>query len=147
MSALLAVLLLVPVADAKEKELSEAGKKELKKLEGKWKATEVLVEGKEETPPESESIVEFKGRKFLLGGNELFDVAALDPSTAPKILDFKALRDMGEIKKDTTYEGIYKLDGDTLVVALYIGEGSKRPDKFESAKDSKVVVVTFKKEK
>ncbi|MCI0700415.1 MAG: TIGR03067 domain-containing protein [Planctomycetia bacterium] len=136
--------------EEKEKELPEAAQKELKKLEGKWKATKLVVEGREEEPkgPDGQEVaIEFKARKFLLGGEELFTVAALDPSTTPKILDFKALKDMGEIGKGKTYEGIYKLDGDTLVIALYIGEGQKRPEKFESAEGSKVVVVTFQREK
>lgn len=143
---ILALSLVVPTADAKEKELSDAAKKELKKLEGGWKATEIIVEGKEETPPDADTVVTFKGRKFLFGDKELFDIANLDPSTDPKCLDFKALADMGEIQKGTVYEGIYKLDGDTLKLALYIGEGQKRPAKFEAPKDSKTVVVTFKRE-
>jgi uncharacterized protein (TIGR03067 family) len=146
-AALVALSLVVPAADAKEKELTEAAKKELKKLEGKWTATEILVNGEEATPPEEQKTVEFKGKKFLLGDKELFEVASLDPSTNPKILDFKAVTDMGEIRKDNTYEAIFKLDGDTLTLALYVGEGQKRPTKFESAKDSGIVVATFKREK
>ena len=151
MSALVAVLMIVtfvPVS-AKDKELSAEGKKDLEKLQGKWKATKVVIDGNETEPKMdgADVIVEFKKEKFLFAGNEFFDVAALDPSATPKLLDFKALADMGDITKGNTYEGIYKLDGDTLELALYIGEGSKRPAKFESEKDSKVIVVTFKREK
>src|SRR5436190_190649 len=128
LAAIVALSLFVPAAAKdKEKELTDAAKKDLKKLEGKWTAEKILVEGKEETPPDEQRIVEFKGRKFLFGDKELFDVAGLDPSADPKCLDFKALNDMGEIRKDTVYEGIYKLDGDTLTLALYIGEGRERP--------------------
>src|SRR5687767_11855936 len=133
LATLLTLALAVPAAPKdKEKELTAAAKKDLTALEGKWKATEILVEGKEEMPPEAEAIAEFKGRKFLIAGKEVFDIANLDPSTDPKCLDFKALADMGEIRKDTVYEGIYKIDGDTLTLALYIGDGQKRPAKFES---------------
>lgn len=151
MSALVAVLMIVPFAsvNAKDKELSAEAKKDLEKLQGKWKATKVTADGNETEPQMdgADVIVEFKKEKFFFAGKEFFDVAALDPSTTPKLIDFKALADMGEIAKGNTYEGIYKLDGDTLELALYVGEGSKRPDKFESAKESKVVVVTFKREK
>jgi uncharacterized protein (TIGR03067 family) len=149
MSALVAVLLFVPIANAKDKELSADAKKELTKLEGKWKATKVVIDGNEAEPQMdgSDVFIEFKKEKFLLGGKELFDVAALDPSTKPKLLDFKALVSMGDITKDSIYEGIYKLDGDNLEIALYIGEGGNRPDKFESAKNSKIAYVTFKREK
>ena len=148
LAAILALSLVVPAADAKEKELSDVAKKELKKLEGKWKATKVVAEGKEIEPTMNgvDLVVEFKGRTFLFLGEELFEVAALDPSTDPKLLDFKALKDMGEITKGSTYEAIYKLDGNDLVLALSTGT-TNRPSKFESEKDSKTVVVTFKREK
>jgi uncharacterized protein (TIGR03067 family) len=152
LATLLSLSLIVSPAnrpEEKEKELPEAAQKELKKLEGKWKATKLVVEGREEEPQMDgrDVIVEFKARKFLLADKDLFQVATLDPTTNPKLLDFKAVMDMGEISKGKTYEGIYKLDGDTLVVALYIGEGQKRPEKFESAEGSRVVVVTFQREK
>src|SRR5437763_146145 len=100
LAALVALSLVVPSADAKEKELSAAAKKELKGLEGKWTATAVVVDGKELPAPEGEEKnIEFKGRKFLLAGNEFFDIAGLDPSTDPKAIDFKGLADMGEIRK------------------------------------------------
>ena len=54
---------------------------------------------------------------------------------------------MGPIAKGTVYEGIYKLDGDTLTMAFYVASGSKRPDKFESAQGSGVVVVTLERQK
>jgi uncharacterized protein (TIGR03067 family) len=149
MSALVAVLMIVPFAPINAKDLSAEGKKELEKLQGKWKATKVVIDGNETEPQMdgSDVIIQFKKEKFLLAGSELFDVTALDPSTTPKLLDFKALQDMGDISKGTTYEGIYRLDGDTLEIALYIGEGSKRPGKLESPKDSKIIVATFKREK
>lgn len=151
-AALVALTLAAPVgADDKDKEkpLSEAGQKELKKFDGKWKGEKLMINESEESPPDGdEGILQFKGRKVLMGGKELFDVAALDPSTDPKILDLKAVADMGPvIRKDTVYEAIYKFDGDTLVIAVYVGEGSKRPAKFESPKDSNVAVVTLKKQK
>lgn len=149
-AALVAVSLAAPAAapQEKEKELPEAAKKELKKFEGKWKAEKLVINENEETPPDGdEGLLRFKGRKVLLGGKDLFDVAALDPSTDPKIIDLKALADMGAIKKDTVYEGIYKFDGDTLVLAVSVGGGKSRPDKFESPKDSNVAVATFKKQK
>lgn len=146
-AALTALSLVVATADDLPK-LSEDGQKELKKFEGKWKPEKLVVDGKEEQPPEGdEMLLAFKERKMLVGDKEFFDVAALDPSTDPKIIDLKALADMGPVTKDTVYEGIYKLDGDTLTIALHFGGGKKRPEKLESVKDSGVVVVTLKREK
>jgi len=146
---LAAIMLLTLSAPADPPKLSEAAEKELKKLEGKWKAVKAVANGNEETPmmDGADVVIEFKGRKLLLNDKEVLEVAALDPSTDPKILDVKALVDMGGLRKDTVLEAIYKLDGDTLMLALHMGEAKKRPDKFESEKDSGVVVVTLKREK
>jgi uncharacterized protein (TIGR03067 family) len=146
-AALVTLSLSAPVAE--EPKLTEAAKKDLKALEGKWKAVKAVTNGEEETPMTdgAEVILEFKGRKILLNDKEVLVIATLDPSTDPKILDIKALADMGPLRKDTVLEAIYKLDGDALTLAVYVGEGKKRPEKFESPKDSGVVVVTLKREK
>jgi len=143
------VALSLTAAPAEPPKLSEAAEKELKKFQGKWKAEKAVTNGNEETPMTdgAEVYLEFKGRKLLLNGKEVMEVDALDPSTDPKILDLKALADMGGLRKDTVVESIYKFDGDSLVLAVHIGETKKRPDKFESPKDSNVVLVTLKKVK
>src|SRR5262245_42165810 len=121
---LAAIMLLTLSAPADPPKLSEAAEKELKKLEGKWKAVKAVANGNEETPmmDGADVVIEFKGRKLLLNDKEVLEVAALDPSTDPKILDLKALVDMGGLRKDTVLEAIYKLDGDTLMLALHMGE-------------------------
>lgn len=149
-AALVAVALAAPSAapDDKPKELSDAAKKDLKALEGKWRLTKVTIDGNDvDAPTGDEGLIAFKGRKFLLAGKDFFDVANLDPSTDPKLIDLKGLEDMGDLRKGTTYEAIYKLEKDTLTLAIYFGEGQKRPDKFESGKDSKVAVAVFEREK
>jgi uncharacterized protein (TIGR03067 family) len=147
MSALVAALLLVPTG-APEKELSEAAKKEVKRLEGEWKPVKIVVDGNDVDPKRNgeEQVAEFKGRTFLVSGKELFEVAALDPTAKPKSLDFKALADLDEIAKGNTYQGIYKLDGDSLELALHLGDGT-RPTTFEPGKEAQDVVISFKREK
>jgi uncharacterized protein (TIGR03067 family) len=109
-----------------------------------------VADGNEEGG-DKEVFLEFKGRKVVatLDAKELefFEVASLDPSTTPKLIDLKSLVDMGPISKGSVYEAIYQVDGDDLSIAIYFGAGNKRPAKFESEKDSMVVVVTFKREK
>src|SRR5262245_52802867 len=134
----------------KEKELSEAAQKELKKFEGKWRADKVVVDGQETTiPAAAELAMEFVGRKFTIGKDkrDVAEITALDPSADPKSLDFKALLPTGELREGVIYEAIYKLDGDTLILAVHVGEGKKRPTKFEAPKDGKVVLMTFQREK
>ena len=74
------------------------------------------------------------------------EIAAIDPSTEPKCIDLKSAVDRGPIAKGMIFEGIYKFDGETLVLTLNMGVDKKRPQKFESDKDSSVVVVTMKRE-
>jgi uncharacterized protein (TIGR03067 family) len=134
----------------KEKELSADAKKELKKLEGAWKAVKVVrADGEEESPKMGgeDVVIEFKERALLLNGKEFLEITSVDPSTDPKCIDFKAVVDRAAVTKGTVFEGIFKLDGDTLLLALDADGGTKRPAKFEPPKDSKVMVVTFKREK
>ena len=91
--------------------------------------------------------VEPAAGKVLLGEMDLLEVAALDPSADPKCIDFKAAVDIGELRKGTVYESIYKFDGDALILAVHMGEAKARPAKFEAPKDSKVVLVTLKRVK
>jgi uncharacterized protein (TIGR03067 family) len=146
-AALVALTLSAPAAE--EPKLTEAAKKDLKALQGKWKAVKAVTNGDEELPTMdgNDVVLEFKERKVLLNDKEVLVIATLDPSTDPKILDIKALADTGPLRKGTVLEAIYKLDGDALTLAVYVGEGKKRPEKFESPKDSGVVVVTLKREK
>lgn len=149
LATLIALALAAPGApEEKEKELTAAAKKELKALEGKWTGTKFVIDGNDVPAPEGdEKSIEFKGRKFLVAGKEFFDIVSVDPSADPKLIDFKGLQDMGDISKGTVYEAIYKIEKDTLTIALYFGAGQKRPAKFESDKDSKVVLVTFERVK
>ena len=144
-----AVALCVFAASAEEPKLTEDARKEVKKLEGKWKAVKAVTNGLEETPEMdgAEVVVEFKGRKAVVNGKEFMEIAALDPSTDPKCIDLKAVVEQGQIQKGTVFESIYKFDGEDLVLAIHIGADKKRPAKFESEKDSGVVVVTLRREK
>jgi len=148
MLAALAALSFI-VANAEEPKLSEAAQKELKKFDGKWKMTKVVAGEAEETPmlDGAEVVLEFKGRKMMIGDKEIAEITALDPSTDPKLFDFKGLTDLGQLKKDTVYESIYKFDGDNLILALTLGETKKRPAKFEADKESGTVLITLKREK
>jgi uncharacterized protein (TIGR03067 family) len=152
MFAALVGLALVISADPpkeKEKEFTDAAKKDLKTLQGAWKAVKGVKDGEEETPKmgTEDVILEFKDRALLFNGKEFLTVTALDTSTDPKCIDFKVAVDRGPLTKGAVFEGIYKLDGDTLTLALFEDGGVKRPDKFESAKGSKIIVVTLQREK
>lgn len=144
LTAVLALALVTPAGPPQDKELPEAAKKELKKLEGKWKVTrEVTSRGENENAAlgrGDEVTVEFKGNKVVIAGKEKyeFEVSTLDATTDPKLIDLKSAVDKDPIPKGAVIEAIYKIDGDTLTLVGYAGEGKKRPANFDPPKDDGV---------
>jgi uncharacterized protein (TIGR03067 family) len=149
MFALVAGFALIAAPADKPKDLPEAAQKELKKLEGKWKAVKMITSAGEKdqgaNPPEEYLV--FKGRRLSFEGKERADVDSIDPSTNPKCLDIKAIEDQGPIKKGMVFEAIYKIDGDTLTIAIHIGEEKKRPANFDQPKEEQTMVMVFKRVK
>jgi len=105
-----------------------------KKDQEKFQGTVQLV------PPENDANgvvfkVEIKGDKIRViypDGGELKGTFKIDATTDPKIIDF-TLKNRGD------FEGIYKLDGDTLTVCISEPDVKQRPAEF--AKDGKNVGV------
>ena len=54
---------------------------------------------------------------------------------------------MGVLAEGGGFEAIFKLDGDTLTMAAYLGEGKKRPANFDAPKDAGFAVFTLKRVK
>jgi uncharacterized protein (TIGR03067 family) len=105
---------------------ADANKKELDKWQGMW---ELAV-----APTNDANLslkVEFKGDKIrviLADGVEVKGTFKIDASTDPKIVDF-SLGDRGN------WEGIYKFDGDKLLVCVSEACSKQRPTEFD--KDGK----------
>jgi uncharacterized protein (TIGR03067 family) len=143
-AAALVALLLSPSAD-----LTEAAKKELKQLEGEWLLVGMAFNGDDrELPLREKQAVTItttpKGAKFTLEKFGEGEITALDPSTTPKIVDFVMRR---KPESGYTNEGIYKLEKDTLILVVYIGEDKKRPASFDVPKDTHTVRFTLKRAK
>lgn len=149
-ATLIAVLLTAPTQPPKEQkekepELPAAALKEVEKLQGKWKAVKGGRDGKEyvfqKTDPEL--LLEFKGRRWVLNGVEKAEIVALDPKTDPKCIDLKSLekaRGVGVVD-----EAIFKIEGDTLSVSLYQGQGKNRPSSFETPKEKDTILLVFER--
>jgi uncharacterized protein (TIGR03067 family) len=116
-------------------------KKELDKLQGKWKAEKVIFMG-QEAPAQivSKFTLTCKGSEFIPSDNP-DDVATikLDITAKPKTIDL--------IEKNKKVSlGIYELDGDSLKLC-FAEPGTDRPKTFESPKDSKIAYVVLKRDK
>lgn len=141
-AAVLVALFLAPAAD-----LNEAAKKELKAVEGNWTVVSWVINGEErELPADEQVAVTITGAKFTFGKFGDGEFTAIDPSTDPKILDFKMLR---KPASGVTNEAIYKVEKETLTVVVYLGEGSNRPANFDAAskKDSNTAKFVLKRSK
>jgi uncharacterized protein (TIGR03067 family) len=141
----LAGLLVASGPAAPPKEVPEAAKKELKALEGKWRVVKFLHADRETNPgtDEDEVTVEFKGDTVDFAGAATGVVAELDPATDPKCFDFKVAAGSGVFKAGTTYESVYKRDGDTLTWAVYTGRGKNRPATLDKPTDAGVMVMVL----
>jgi uncharacterized protein (TIGR03067 family) len=123
--------------------------KELKALEGKWKKVKFLHFDFESIlePGDDDVIVEFKGKTIDFDKMATGEVVEVDPATDPKCLDFKMLKGSSIFKNNSTYESIYKLDGDTLTMAVYWGRGKKRPTTLNKPTEARVIVMVLKRVK
>lgn len=142
------VVLVACVITLRADDAKDAVKKELAKLEGKWKATSLTYNGNDSL---DKYPVQFtiKGDEIAVeGGDEVKKEYAklkmkLDPTTNPKILDFTV--SLGD-QKGVDILGIYEVKGDELKICVKV-PGNERPDKFESAAGSSVALVVLKKQK
>ncbi len=127
------------------KERPVAVKKELKTLEGKWRKVKFLHFDFESAPApgDDDVIVEFKGDSIDFNGSAVGVVVELDAATDPKCLDFEVRSGGCIFRKGSTYESIYKRDGDSLIWAVYHGRGKNRPTAFDKPTERGVIVMIF----
>lgn len=123
--------------------------KELKALEGKWKAVSMEAGG---VPLPKETLPEFiftvgAGGKSTAQSSHGTDQATItvDPKSKPCTID--NLHESGATKGKTQY-GIYKLEGDTWTVCMTLPgvAASERPKGF-ATKDTRNVVFVFERQK
>ncbi len=131
------------LAIAAPPEFSEQAQKELKALEGEWVAVGLAHDGKErELTDDEQVVITIKDGKFTHPSLGSGQVVALDPTTDPKIVDFKMLR---EPPSGVINEAIYKLERDTLTVVMYLGDDKRRPASFEVPTDARTLRFTLKR--
>jgi uncharacterized protein (TIGR03067 family) len=127
--------------------LNAAALKELKALEGDWVVERIEANGKKHEPDDGkEWKLTIKGTKWTSAlTGEKGEVVALDPSCTPRLIDLKSVPPTD--RPAFIREGIYKLNGDTLTIALYQGKDKKRPTSFETPSEAGTVVFVLKRVK
>jgi uncharacterized protein (TIGR03067 family) len=141
----LAGLLLTATPTDPPKKLPDAAKKELKALEGKWRAVKFIHSDRETVPGTDDDpfLVTVTGVKIDFAGVATAVVADLDTTADPKCIDFKVGVASGVLKADSVHESVYKRDGDTLTWAFYHGRGKSRPTSLGKPTDPALMVMVM----
>ncbi len=142
-SAFLSCLL---VLAAEADPFNEAARRELKALEGKWVVERLEADGKKHEPEAGERAeLTIKGTMWTFEPTrENWEVAALDSSCNPKLIDIKSTKTG---RAASIREGVYKLDGDTLTIAIYQGKDKKRPTSLKTPTEAGTVLFVLKRAK
>jgi len=147
LAGLLAVLVACGVLHAAPvpKDMREAAKLELGRLDGTWRVTSMQVGGVEVVGERTELLIEYKNGEFawVNADSHAGKIAVIDPSRTPKEVDytFKDGPDQGKVLK-----AIYKLDGDTLT-DCFGPAGTDRPKEFKSTAENGLYLITYKRVK
>jgi uncharacterized protein (TIGR03067 family) len=129
---------------------AEEKKFDASKLEGKWKITDGTKNGEKVKEENLKGEIIITKDTVTIKGDMTHVMAyKLDTSKSPVQIDMEGKEGPSASFKA---EGIIALDGDTLKIAYttnITGSGfdGKRPEKFETTKDSKSLYFVLKKEK
>jgi uncharacterized protein (TIGR03067 family) len=120
-------------------------KSDLERIQGSWLTTGIEVDGQKAVPPATIK-TRFKDKNYSQSadGKEVETGAfALDDSKNPKTIDFK-IETGPDAGKDQA--GIYKFDGEELILCVARPGDKTRPKSFET-KDTEAFLVRMKAEK
>jgi uncharacterized protein (TIGR03067 family) len=131
---LLTLALAVAAPLPKDKPKAEPGK-----LEGHWVVESYLAGGKVEAERAGMHL-SFDGKSVVVAEEKGADVAyAARPKTDPPEIDLTAANNL--------IPGIYKIEGDTLLLCFPKAGGTDRPKKFASPAGTTIVLMTLKRDK
>jgi uncharacterized protein (TIGR03067 family) len=119
----------------------DAGKKDVKALQGAWKVQSLTKNGEEAPASEVESLrVVFEGDTVTVTTGDKTHKATfkVDAAKKPATIDFK-------VENEGEHVGIYALDADTLKICF--AKGDQRPTEFASKAGSETTYLVLKRDK
>ncbi len=138
-AALAAVLVLAANAQADPK-------KELDQLQGVWKVTEAVRDGKPDEDIKGDTLT-IAGESFTIKvskGGDMKGNLKLDFAKKPKAVD---LVNTDGAAKGSTFLGIYEVAGETMKLCLAPPAATERPKEFVSKPGANHMMITLKREK
>jgi uncharacterized protein (TIGR03067 family) len=135
MTSLLLTVAFVVAAPAPKDAKADPGR-----IEGDWLVQSYVLGGNDEGHDKQVVFTFADGR--LKVGSEPEMAYRLDPKADPPRIDL-----IQGTRKQKTIPGIYKFDGDALVICFPHNGDAGRPTTFESPRDTRIVLVTLKRNK
>jgi uncharacterized protein (TIGR03067 family) len=125
-------------------EPEDAGKQDLKKLQGNWAIASVQSEGK---PDRKEK--EAPGVTMVVKGDQLTIKEPKREETVTFVLDAKKKpREITlKVKGEKGIPGIYKIEGETFTICFSKGGTDPRPKQFTTKPGSTHTLIVFKRKK
>jgi uncharacterized protein (TIGR03067 family) len=120
--------------------------KDKEKIQGEWKVVSAKKAGRDagdDGPNHVGKTMTFSADKLMFSGENLEAEYKLDPAKDPKQIDVTPLNGAPE-EKGKLFSGIYKLDGDKLVIH-FAHAGQDRPTTFESKAGSQAILLELER--
>lgn len=133
-----------PDKDSQQKLAQEpkpAGPKEkdLAALQGDWKFMWAEHDGQRYDA--AQNVLSIRDNKWGPKGKDAIAAFKIDPSAMPKLIDITSVEGKGHVT-----EGIYKTEGDMLIMCLYLGDGPRqRPLEFATTPGSYLLIYGWKR--
>lgn len=136
-----------PAGEARVETAAEAAPAELALLKGEWKLALTQFNGRKVISSDDTvwRLTIASDRWVMTRGPDRNAKFKFDPTQTPKQIDRTFRHGDAETEPETTWQGIYKLDGDTLTIC-HAGDGP-RPDDFQTRPGDGRRTLTWKRVK
>jgi uncharacterized protein (TIGR03067 family) len=134
---------------AKDDKKADKPKEDKEAILGTWRAVTQEQQGQSKNDVEDHRLI-FSGGEFTIkkGDQALYKGKfKIDPSKKPKVIDMEITESAKEDHNGKTGLGIYVLEGDTLKWCVNEPGETERPKEFSAPSGTKLMFVTFKREK
>ena len=148
MKAWLASLACFLAIAADDPKVNAQEKVDLDLMQGVWTRVSSESNGNKQLFGEPRPLLIVAGDGFTFGlNNHDPERVKLDPNQVPKAIDLTPTGDFSGPLKGKTYPGIYKIEGDKLILCLSIKPGSERPKKFDTVDNNLLVLDVYERSK